>query len=286
MKRILSLVMLLVSLATANAKCDWSTLKLQQWNERNYYKWYVSGRVLDDTCVDYMFMVYDFQTKKTDTIQDIRGIVEVQFNDKGKYKLYLKVWNRCLKCDTALYREVDIIYFPNCTFTYRQKSTKMNGCLDSIVGVMSLGPQKVGDTCWEYYMYMWNGPLLDAISDENWNTMSDYQLWNYYDFNDSDLIWFEGPGNMARFINYKFPKNGHYLIATQWYNKCLNQDTFFLNRINIKCVTTSTKDILKPEPKLLGIYDMMGRPVHQARENEILIYVYSDGTRKKIYTQK
>ena len=48
----------------ANAKCDWSTLKLQQWNERNYYKWYVSGRVLDDTCVDWMFMVYDFQTKK------------------------------------------------------------------------------------------------------------------------------------------------------------------------------------------------------------------------------
>jgi hypothetical protein len=77
-------------------KCDWSTLKLQQWNERNYYKWYVSGKVLDDTCVDYMFMVYDFQTKKTDTVYDVRGIVEVQFNVKGKYKLYLKVWNRCL----------------------------------------------------------------------------------------------------------------------------------------------------------------------------------------------
>jgi len=35
MKKLFSLVMLLVSLATANAKCDWSTLKLQQWNNRN-----------------------------------------------------------------------------------------------------------------------------------------------------------------------------------------------------------------------------------------------------------
>ena len=57
-KKLIMLVMLLVSLATANAKCDWSTLKLQQWNQRNYYKWYVSGRVLDDTCVDYMFMMF------------------------------------------------------------------------------------------------------------------------------------------------------------------------------------------------------------------------------------
>ena len=79
--------MLLVSLATANAKCDWSTLKLQQWNERNYYKWYLSGQVLDDTCVDYMFMVYDDQTKKIDTVNSFRGIVEVQFNKKGRYRL-------------------------------------------------------------------------------------------------------------------------------------------------------------------------------------------------------
>ena len=95
-KKLIMLLMLLVSLATANAKvCDWSTLKLQQWNQRNVYKWFVSGRVLDDTCVDYMFMVYDFQTKKTDTLYSNRGICEVQFNKKGKYKMYLKVWNRC-----------------------------------------------------------------------------------------------------------------------------------------------------------------------------------------------
>jgi len=90
MKKIIALLMLLVSLASVNAKCDWSSLKLQQWNNRNYYKWYVSGRVLDDTCVDWMFMVYDFQTKKTDTMYDNKGICEVQFNKKGKYKNVFK----------------------------------------------------------------------------------------------------------------------------------------------------------------------------------------------------
>ena len=88
MKKLLTLLTLLVSFAAANAKCDWSSLKLKQWNERNYYKWQISGQVLDDTCVDYTFMVYDFQTKKTDTVYDVRGIV--QFN------LMLRVNTNCI----------------------------------------------------------------------------------------------------------------------------------------------------------------------------------------------
>jgi len=221
MKKIFTLLMLLVSLATANAKCDWSTLKLQQWNQRNLYKWYVSGQVLDDTCVDYMFMVYDFQTKKIDTVESFRGICEVQFNKKGKYKMYLKVWNKCKKCDTALYREVNIIYFPNCKYVYNLKSTG-GKCLDSMVGEMTLGPWTKGDTCWQWYSYIWNGPMLDSLSKNDFQTMSDYDLWMYYDFNDSDMVWYEGPSNSARLIKYKFPHKGNYLVATQWYNKCLN----------------------------------------------------------------
>jgi len=302
MKQIAMLLMLLVSLATANAKCDWSTLKLQQWNERNYYKWYLGGKVFDDTCIDYMFTLYDYQTKELDTVLSIRGVkpIEMQyyFSNQGKYSMSLKVWNKCLGCDTTLYREVDIIYFPNCTFTYRQRSTKRDGCLDSIVGEMSVGPQTMGDTCWEYYLYMWNGPMLDAISDDAWNNMSDYQLWNYYvvfkgnkeniffDFNDSDLVWLNYPDNSTRLINYKFPKNGHYLIATQWYNKCVSQDTVFLNRVNIKCVTSGVKTFNKQEPKLVGIYDMMGRPANKIKENELYLFLYEDKTVKKMIKTK
>jgi len=281
MKKLISLVLLLVSLATANAKCDWSTLKLQQWNQRNLYKWYVSGQVLDDTCVDYMFMVYDFQTKKIDTVQSFRGICEVQFNKKGRYKMYLKVWNRCEKCDTALYREVNIIYFPKCTFTYNLKSTG-GKCLDSMVGEMSLGPWVKGDTCWQWYSYIWNGPMLDSLSEFDFQHMSDYDLWNYYDFNDSDKVHIDGPTNSARLIKYKFPHKGNYLVATQWYNKCLDQDTFFFTKISFNCNTSSVINLTKSEPKLIGMYDMMGRPVTHARKEEIIIYLYDNGTTRKV----
>jgi hypothetical protein len=264
------------------AKCDWSTLKLQQYNQRNLYKWYVSGKVLDDTCVDYMFMVYDFQTKKIDTMESFRGICEVQFNKKGKYKMYLKVWNKCLKCDTALYREVNIIYFPNCTFTYALMNTKGTTCKDSMVGEMSLGPWIKGDTCWQWYSYIWNGPMLDSLSEFDFQHMSDYDLYMYYDFNDSDLVHYDGPSKSARRIEYRFPHRGNYLVATQWYNKCLDQDTFFFTKITYDCNTSGVMTIIKGEPKVIGMYDMMGRPVHNVRKEDIIIYLYDNGTTKKV----
>jgi hypothetical protein len=283
MKKILSLLMLLVSLATANAKCDWSSLKLQQWNNRNVYKWYVSGKALDDTCVDWMFMIYDVQTKKVDTVWDNKGICEVQFNKKGKYKMYLKVWNRCEKCDTSMMREVNLIYFPKCNFVYGMRSSTGTNCADSINGEMGLGPWTKGDTCWQWYSYIWNGPLLDSLSDFDFDSMSNEQLFMYYDFNDSDLIWLKGPKNDARLIKLKFPHDGHYLIATQWYNKCLDQDTFFFTRITIEtCTTSGVATIIKGEPKVIGMYDMMGRPVNVARKEEVIIYLYDNGTTKKV----
>jgi hypothetical protein len=281
MKKIVMLLMLLVSLASANAKCDWSSLKLQQANERNYYQWKISGKVLDDTCVNWMFMIYDFQTKKTDTLRDNKGVAQVQFNVKGKYKMYLKVWNKCKKCDTSLYREVNIIYFPNCKYTYNLKSTG-GKCLDSMVGEMSLGPWNKPDTCWQWYSYIWNGPMLDSLDKKTFQTISDYDLYMYYDFNDSDLVHYDGPKNSARLIKYKFPKKGNYLVATQWYNKCLDQDTFFFTKITYDCTTSSVKTIIKGEPKVIGMYDMMGRPVHNVRKEDIVIYLYDNGTTKKV----
>ena len=291
MKKINLLLVMLLSMATSlMGKCDWSSLKLQQLNEQNYYQWSLTGKVLDDTCVDYMFLLYNVQTKKVDTLQSFRGVCEYQINKKGKYKMYVKVWNNCLKCDTSMVRELTLIYFPKCNFTYNLKSTKNNGCLDSMVGEMGMGPVLKGDTCWQWYSYIWNGPMLDSLSDLDWDStlMTDEQLTMYYDFNDSDMVWFKGPENAARIIKYKFPHDGHYLVATQWYNRCLNQDTFFFTRITIKCDKTSgVNRFIKGEPKLIGIYDMMGRPVYHIRENEVLIYIYNDGTtRKQLKTSK
>jgi hypothetical protein len=277
-KQLMTLVFTLLTVLGLNAKCDWSTLKLQQWNERNYYKWYVSGKVLDDTCVDYMFMVYDFQTKKTDTIQDIRGIVEVQFNVKGKYKLYLKVWNRCLKCDTALYRPLEIVQFPGAglgwvvnTINCKKYKFEMN----YIKGI----PLK--DTCMEYYMVFYKGPWMDTMSQKEWDALTDYQIGMEYDFPDADFLGY----TQTRLADFTFKDSGRVLMYAQWWNKCLRQDTFMFRRLDVckSKPTSNTAVLTRPEPKLIGMYDMLGRPVEYARENEITVFIYSDGTSRKIF---
>jgi hypothetical protein len=277
-KKLIMLLMLLVSLATANAKCDWSTLKLQQWNQRNVYKWYVSGRVLDDTCVDYMFMVYDFQTKKTDTLYSNRGICEVQFNKKGKYKMYLKLWNRCQKCDTALYREVNIIQFPGASVSSKVSSSD---CKQYKFEMSYIKGYPLKDTCMEYYMVFYKGPWMDTMSQKEWDNLTDYQIGMEYDFPEDDFIDY----TQTRIADFTFKDTGRVLMYAQWWNKCLGQDTFMFRKLDV-CKTKPTSNVItlnKVEPKLIGIYDMLGRPVYFIRQDEILIYQYSDGhTEKKV----
>ena len=272
------LLMLLVSLATANAKgCDWSSLKLQQWNERNYYKWYVSGKVLDDTCVDWMFMVYDFQTKKTDTVYDVRGIVEVQFNVKGKYKLYLKVWNKCNKCDTTLYRPLEIVQFPGANVSFKPLS---QDCKKYMFAMNYIKGMPAKDTCMEYYMVFYKGPWMDTMSQKEWDNLSDYQIGMEYDFPDADFLGY----TQTRAADFTFKDTGRVLMYAQWWNKCLRQDTFMFRRLDV-CKSTPTSNVTvlsRPEPKVIGMYDMLGRPVHNVRKEEIIIYLYDNGATKKV----
>jgi hypothetical protein len=46
--------------------------------------------------------------------------------------------------------------------------------------------------------------------------------------------------------------------------------------------TSSVVTFTKTEPKLIGMYDMMGRKVKGIREEEITILLYDDGSTKKI----
>lgn len=276
MKKLLLILLAFFATFAADAKCDFSKVRLLQSNTGTYYKWKLTGWDRD-TCKDFMFLVYDFQTKKTDTLQDINGYTDVSFNAPGNYKLYVKLWDKCQKCDTSMFRAVEILHWsPKASFF-----SKLVTC-DSLVGEMTL-MTTVKDTCWEHYYYIYQGPELDSLSDNDFSTMSDYAIYNYYSFPDPDLKKYT---TGTRVLKYKFPYDGKYLIFAQYYNKCLNQDTFFMKRFNIKCKTSSVQSLSKPKPNLIGIYDMMGRPVANIRENEILIYVYSDGTRKKVYTQR
>ena len=270
-------MMILFTSITVNAKCDWSTLKLQQWNERNYYKWYVSGQVLDDTCVDYMFMIYDFQTKKTDTLNSFRGLTEVQFNVKGKYKLYLKVWNKCLKCDTALYRPIEIVQFPNAGLGW---SVDKTNCKKYLFEMNYIKNVPLKDTCMEYYLMFYKGPWMDTMSQKEWDNLTDYQIGMEYDFPDDDFLGY----TQNRLTNFEFKDSGRVLIIAQWWNKCIRQDTFMFRRLDV-CKSTSTTNVVnisRPEPKLIGVYDMMGRPVNYIRDEEIMIYLYDDGSRRKV----
>jgi len=277
MKKIIALLMLLVSLATANAKCDWSSLKLQQSNQRNIYKWYVSGQVLDDTCVDYMFMVYDFQTKKTDTIRDNRGLIQVQFNVKGKYKMYLKVWNRCTKCDTVIYRPLEIIKFPGASVSNLVKTVD---CKKYTFEMSYIKGYPLKDTCMSYYLMFYSGPWMNKMSQVEWESLSDYQIGMEYDFPDADFLGY----NETRVSNFIFKDTGRVLVIAQWWNKCVGQDTFMFRKLDVcKSKPMSSVVVLnRPEPKVIGMYDMMGRPVYNVRKEEILIYLYDNGTTKKV----
>jgi hypothetical protein len=368
MKKILLMLVVLFSAITANAKCDWSSLKLQQWNNRNYYKWYVSGKVLDDTCVDWMFMVYDFQTKKTDTVYDNKGICEVQFNVKGKYKMYLKVWNKCEKCDTALYREVNIIQFPGAKVTITPSTSN---CKKYTFQMSVIKGSSVKDTCMDYYLMFYSGPWMAKMSQGEWDSLTDYQIGMEYDFPDDDFLFY----TETMTASAEFKNAGRVLMIAQWYNKCIDQDTFmfrkldvcktttkprcnwsklgfgynnkcntyvfelgsldtcisyttyiynfktgrwvdtfktriftktfadtgkyklyviarnkcggcdtaYSNWIRVECQQTSgINEVIKSEPKLIRMYDMLGRPVYNARENEITIYLYSDGSTRKV----
>ena len=276
-KQLMTLVFTLLTVLGLNAKCDWSSLKLQQWNERNYYKWYVSGKVLDDTCVDYMFMVYDFQTKKTDTVYDVRGIVEVQFNVKGKYKLYLKVWNRCKKCDTTLYRPIEIVQFPSAGLGWVVNSLN---CKKYKFEMNYIKGMSVKDTCMDYYMVFYKGPWMDTMSQKEWDNLTDYQIGMEYEFPDADFLGY----TQTRLAEFTFKDSGRVLMYAQWWNKCLRQDTFMFRRLEVckSKPTSSTVVLARPEPKLIGMYDMLGRPVNVARENEIIVYLYSDGSTRKV----
>ncbi len=236
MKKLLFMLMVLFTTLNVNAKCDWSGLKLQQWNERNYYKWYVSGAGLgDDSCIDWMFMVYDFQTKKIDTVDDYRGICEVQFNKKGKYKMYLKVWNKCTKCDTALYREVNIIQFPGASVGYHSMT---QNCKEYLFELSYIKGYTSKDTCMEYYLMFYKGPWMDTMSQKEWDGLTDYQIGMEYDFPDDDFLGY----TQTRITNFTFKDTGRVLMIAQWWDGCLKQDTFMFRKLDI-CKRTNTSEI-------------------------------------------
>lgn len=272
-------MLLMISALTSYGKCDWSSYKLYQSNNRNYYTFVLNGNGMgDDTCIGWMWMVYDLQTKKVDTLREYDlGYLQVQFNKKGKYKLYVKIWNACEKCDTAIMREINIQYFDKVkTFSGKTDCNKSSFEMTPATTVTT-------DTCYKYYYYIYSGRFFDDLTKNEWDSITNYQIMNLYDFPDSDMDTFKE----GRLFRYTYPKNGRYLVISQCFNWCNNQDTFMLNKITIDCGTTGVKNIVKNEDlKIIGYYDMIGRKVDYIELNTPYIVIYNNGKRQKMIRTK
>jgi hypothetical protein len=135
----------------------------------------------------------------------------------------------------------------------------------------------------DYYMVFYKGPWMDTMSQKEWDDLTDYQIGMEYDFPDDDFLGY----TQTRLAEFTFKDSGRVLMYAQWWNKCLRQDTFMFRRLDV-CKSGPTSNVVnltRPEPKLIGVYDMMGRPVYYIRKNEIMIYRYDDGTTKKVISE-
>jgi hypothetical protein len=94
MKKTILLLMLLASLATANAKCTWASVSIKQMGSKNYYLWFLRGDVFKDTCVKYDYNLIDLSNGKESPYLMKQGTEPyVYFRSKGKYRFNLKLTN-------------------------------------------------------------------------------------------------------------------------------------------------------------------------------------------------
>jgi hypothetical protein len=121
---------------------------------------------------------------------------------------------------------------------------------------------------------------MAKMTQSEWDSLSDYQIGMEYDFPDADFL---GYGD-TRLFNFAFKDTGRVLVVAQWWNKCVSQDTFMFRKLDV-CKRSNLSSVItftKPEPKVIGMYDMMGRPVYNVRKEEIIIYLYDNGKTEKV----
>ena len=272
MKRILTLLLLTATTIAVQAQCNWSGYWMKKVNQQqNVYTFQTN---IDwNNCVDYWWIVYDHQLKKYDTLQDMKGFTQIRFNTKGKYTMSLKVVDICKKCDTTFNYPIDITIYGKADVSWKIGA---HHCKYYNFEMTEF------DTCVEYYYTIYKSKYFDTMSNSEWKESTDSSIYFGYDFDENDLVFY----NTSSIRNpiHEFKDSGRHLVVSYWYNRCTGIDTWVMRKIEVcpKLNSTGITKITKGEPKLIGIYDMMGRRVYAIRKNEILIYIYDDGTRIKV----
>ena len=276
-KILLVLVLLLTAQAQAQSKCDWSDYyMIKSYQSQNYFQFKTNLHFVD-TCIEYTWLVYDYQLKRVDTIEEIaNGAIGVQFNAKGKYKVGIHAVNKCAKhgmasCDTNFVYNVDItIYGEKAKLGYNVNDTNCRMYTFEMVNMK--------DSCMSYYYEIWDATeFAKNLDDEGWSNFSDSLLYFTYGWEEKNLKYWSV--SSERILRHTFEDTGRYIITTFWQNKCSGIDTWAWNKI-VVCPTertTSTKNLIKnPDIKIIGYYDMMGRQVEYMRPNEVYIILYSN----------
>ena len=242
------LLMLLVSLVTANAQ-SFSKVKLAYSNKCNVYTFKMEG-TSDTTCFLQTIYIATENWGKT-LIRTYSQVFQFTFPDTGTYEWIANVRNICLpfeKRDTVIYGRIRVTCMPDECSWSKVKLAYNNKCNTYVFEVGSL------DTCISYTTYIYN------FKTQKW----------------TDTF-------RTRIFNKRFADTGKYELYVIARNKCGGCDTAYSNFVTVTCNPTSgINTIIKGEPKMLGMYDMLGRPVKHMRKDEIIIFLYDDGSTKKI----
>ena len=204
--------MLLVSLVSANAKCDWSKVNLGKSNKCNVYTFEVSGTV--DTCYKHEILIF----KKGSTTPIYKGINRVftyTFNDTGYYYVRAAIRNTCCGGDTVIYNLTHVECKPT---TSKCDWSKIGLGYSNKCGTVTfeLGSKDTCITGYSLWAYNQSTHKLDTLAHDR--------------------------------VFKRTLDTGWYTFKASFHNKCGNCDTFIYKEIYIGCDSTLLP--VKKLPKL------------------------------------
>jgi hypothetical protein len=204
MKKInLLLIMLLTTATSLFGKCDWSKVYLTYGNSCNVYKFEIAGTV--DTCYKTTTIVTNKKTLKKDTFYT--RSFGISFADTGKYNMFVKVYNKCLNCDTAFEK----LLYVTCKPTTKPKCdwSKLGFGYSNSCNIYKFELGSI-DTCLSYKTY----------------------IYSYKTARVTDTLY-------GRTFTKVFADTGKYKVYVMAYNKCGGCDTAFYKLLTVTCKPTT-----------------------------------------------
>jgi hypothetical protein len=169
-------------------------------------------------------------------------------------------------------------------------STYDSSCIDSLAGELTKMTTEPANWCWWYGFDLIrnvsiNGVDLDSISEDRWKNDSTL-FYSGFSYSMDDVVYRKSDTlDFARKLNYKFRKPGRYILRVFWQHYCIGNDTTMYIRLTIDpCVTLKIEDLIitTREPKVIGMYDVLGRNIESPVFNEPYIILYDNGQRRKM----